>query len=1021
VASTHQVRKTVTVVFTDVAGSTSLGEQLDPESVRHVMARYFEEARAVLERHGGTVEKFIGDAVMAVFGIPQLHEDDALRAVRAAAEMRERLAVLNEELEAQWGARLAIRTGVNTGEVVAGDPAQGQAFATGDAVNVAARLEQAAEPGQILLGPDTFSLVRSAVRAEPVDPLELKGKAEPLPAWRLLEILTDAHDFTRGMDTPFVGRERELAALTDAFERATSERACQLITVLGPPGIGKSRLAHELLVAVGERARVVIGHCLPYGEGITYWPLAEIVKQIGGETPQPTLAELVKGDESAELIVERIADAVGFSESSARTEEIFWAVRKLIEALAQERPVIVVLDDIHWAEPTFLDLVEYVAGFSRAPTLLLCLGRPDLLELRPSWISPRPNATSVVLERLSGSESEALMEGHGQALPAPTRARIVEASEGNPLFVEQLLALQTEAGGPDGELAIPATIQALLAARIDRLRPEERTVIEPASVEGRVFHRGAVSSLLPESEREGISTQLMALVRKELITPDRSDFPGDDGFRFDHGLIRDAAYEAIPKESRADLHALFAGWLERTAGDRASEYEEILGYHLERAYRYRVELGPIHDHERDLARRAAERLAAGSRRALRRGDMPATVKLIDRALSLLPGHDRARLELLLDLGFALFALGRELDRTDAVLAEAIERAREFGDRRLEWHAIVLRSHVQMTADPERRELEQVLREAEEASAVFEEEGDDVGLARACFLLVDVYWMQGAGAKAAEAAERAVEHAGRTGSHRDVTEGLELLSWVLLDGPTPVSEGLRRCEELIEHAGGDRFAEATLLAWLATHQAMLGRFGEAREHLANATAITRDLRLPWLEAVTVLLSGYVEMLAENPVAAERDMRSAYRQFRYLGDNWWLSTVAVELPAAVYEQGRYDEAFDLTEAFGDAAAPYDLEWQIKGRAIRAKVLARRGELAEAESLAREAVSLAAQTDFPNFHGGALLDLAEVLQLAGRPGEAAAAAESAIVLYETKGNIVSARRAVALVRELQLSASP
>ena len=412
-------RKVVTVVFADVAGSTALGEAVDPEATRRVMERFFAEARRSLERHGGTVEKFIGDAVMAVFGIPLLHDDDALRAVRAAAELRERLPVLNEELERDWGVRIAVRIGINTGEVVAGDEATGEPFATGDAVNVAARLQQAAGPGEILVGDSTRRLFEDAIRVEAVEPLPLKGKAEPVPAWRLLEILPDVPAFARRIRAPFIGREAELAELEEAFASAVEERSCRLVTVLGPPGIGKSRLARELVTTVGEQARVVVGRCVPYGEGITYWPLAEIVHQVASHDPA-AIAELVAGDENAELIADRIAGAVGLAEAEGRSEEIAWAVRKLFEALSRERPVVVVLDDVHWAEPTFLDLIEYLAGFTAGPVLLLALARPDLLDERASWTVPRPNAR-IILARAALCERSGDADRQGRQRNGPHR------------------------------------------------------------------------------------------------------------------------------------------------------------------------------------------------------------------------------------------------------------------------------------------------------------------------------------------------------------------------------------------------------------------------------------------------------------------------------------------------------------------------------------------------------------------------------------------------------------------------
>ena len=589
-----EARKTVTIVFSDVSGSTTLGEELDPETVRRVMRRYFDEAQAVLERHGGTVEKFIGDAVMAVFGIPQLHEDDALRAIRASAELRLRLGDLNDELERDWGVRIAVRMGVNTGEVVAGDAALGDSFATGDAVNVAARLEQSASPGEILVGDATLRLVRDAVRVEEVEPLAVKGKAEPVLPGASSTSFRTFRPTPRRLDAPFVGRESELAALEQAFERCAEEETCRLVTVLGPPGVGKSRLARELLAAVDARARVVVGRCLPYGEGITYWPLAEIVQQVAGRDHAGIL-ELVADDEHAELIAKRIASAVGLAPADGRSEEVSWAVRRLLESLSRQRPLVVVFDDIHWAEPTFLDLIEYLAGFTAGPVLLLGLARPDLFETRASWATPRPNADAVVLEPLSERDAGALIDrlSSGARLSEATRSQIVEISSGNPLFLEQIVALKVEQNGDSGELVVPPTIQALLAARIDRLDPGERAVIERAAVEGRSFHRGAVSELLPESVRQTLGSDLMSLVRKELIRPDRAAFAGDDGFRFAHILVRDAAYAAMAKELRAELHEQFADWLARAAEGRMAEFEELVGYHLEQAHVYRAELGPV--------------------------------------------------------------------------------------------------------------------------------------------------------------------------------------------------------------------------------------------------------------------------------------------------------------------------------------------------------------------------------------------------------------------------------------------
>jgi predicted ATPase len=445
----------------------------------------------------------------------------------------------------------------------------------------------------------------------------LKGKAESLPAFRLKELLPDVPAFTRAIAAPYVGRAPELKVLRAALARAIDEPSCQLVTVVGPPGIGKSRIAREL-IQMEDEARVVVGQCVPYGEGITYLPLAEMIRQLG------PFDEVLTGDIDSELIAARIAGATGAGAAAGHPEETAWAFRKLFEALARERPLVALLDDIHWAEPTLLDLIEYVAGFSTgAPILLLCLARTDLFDERPSWTAPRRNTTIIPLEPLSVGETETLVE-RLRDLPQEQRRRVIEVAEGNPLFVEQLLAMQADS---KGELAVPPSIQALLAARIDNLDADERAVVEAAAVEGRTFQRGAVTSLVAEDVRTDVGSHLLALVRKELIRSDRAIFPGDDGFRFAHILIRDAAYESVPKQRRAELHERYAGWLEAQAGERLSEYEEFLGYHLEQAFSYQAELGWP---DEGLGARAAERLAGAGERALARSDMPAAVNLFER-------------------------------------------------------------------------------------------------------------------------------------------------------------------------------------------------------------------------------------------------------------------------------------------------------------------------------------------------------------------------------------------------------
>ena len=600
------VRKTVTLVFCDVADSTPLGEQLDPEALRAVWSRYHETARDVLERHGGTIEKFIGDAVMAAFGIPLVHEDDALRAVRAAVELREELALLNDELDAAHGVRIRVRTGVHTGEIVAGDPAEGQAFATGDAVVIAQRLEAAAGGDEILVSDATFRLVRDAVSAEPVPALQLKGRSEPVDAWRLLEVEPEAAGVARRMDSPFVGRATERARLRAELDTAVRERSCRVVTIMGEPGVGKSRLAGELGADAAADVTVLEGRCLPYGNGITYWPLVEIVRRLD-------LEEVLGGEEDGEIVHARILEAIGRAEGSARTGELYWAVRRLFETLARRRPLLLVLDDIQWAESAFLDLIEYLEGWTRdAPILLCCLARTDLAELRPNW----GGAATIQLAPLPREDWGTLLEQLAGPLEPGAAEALGRATGGNPLFLEEMLRMLVEDGvlvERNGRLEshtaveslrVPATVQAVLAARLDRLDDEELAVLQRAAVMGQVFWWGAVADLTPPDRASGVAGHLQTLVRKGLVRPDRRTFAGEDGFRFGHILIRDAAYESMSKRLRAILHERFADWVEARAGDDA-ELDEILGHHLEQAHLYRAELGPTDDHARGACLRPA--------------------------------------------------------------------------------------------------------------------------------------------------------------------------------------------------------------------------------------------------------------------------------------------------------------------------------------------------------------------------------------------------------------------------------
>jgi tetratricopeptide (TPR) repeat protein len=789
-------------------------------------------------------------------------------------------------------------------------------------------------------------------------------------------------------------------------------RNVHLFTILGAAGIGKSRLAEEFASLTAGEASVVAGRCVPYGEGITFWPLREIVGQLAAAEP---LSQILADEDEAELIADRITEAIGLSEASSGLEEIFWAFRTLLETVARDRPLAVVFEDVHWAEPTLLDFIEYLGQRGRdASILLLCLARPELLEERPAWGGGRRNASSLFLEPLSDAESEQLIETLAAGLSETTRVQVQQAAEGNPLFLEQLLAMLAEGTAPAGAVPIPPTIQAVLAARLDRLGPGQRAVIERAAIVGKEFWEGAVTDLLPDDARPFASRHLEALVDKELLSPARSLLPGQKALRFQHVLIQQATYGAIPKHRRAVLHDRVAGWLEQTVGEGTAEYAETAGYHLEQTCRYRAELAPVTGEDRELARRAADLLASASQRAFRRGDMPASANLLGRAVSLFSADDPARLELLPDLSYALFEVG-ELERANTVLAEAIERGRACGDRGVEWNATVKRGNVRMYTDPEGMDPENLIHDATTAIEVLDDLGDELGLARAWSLLAESAWPGGKMVEAAKAAERAAEYARRAGSRREEAWALGAHSMALLYGPTPAWQGLRRIEGLLSKAAGDVVLEANLARGLAGFLAMSGRFEEARTHIAQSCERLYELGLKWQVGIQELLGGYVELLAEDPAAAERHMRTAKDSFVEIGDRWFLSTVDADLPRPVYQQGRYDEARSLVAAIDEVPAPADSEWQIKRRGIRARLLAREGEIENAERLAREAVATAAATELLWFHADALIDLAEVLKLAGRREKAARAAGDALALYERKGNVASAGSARGLLAAL------
>jgi class 3 adenylate cyclase/tetratricopeptide (TPR) repeat protein len=943
-------RKVVTVIFCDVVGSTALGESVDPEALQGLLARYFERMKAIVESHGGSVEKFIGDAVMAVFGVPVAHEDDALRACRAAVEMRDALPELGVEG----------RIGVNTGEVLTGTE---ERSATGDAVNVAARLEQAAEPGEVLIGAETLALVGAAAEVGEERLLELKGKSQPVAAYPLVVVHEVAE---RAHASRFVGRERELQQVSDAWNRALAGPRCELVTIVGDPGVGKSRLATEALVRIDARA--VRGRCLPYGEGITYWPVVEVLKQLDERPSDPAAADA-------------IAALLGESETRTSAEEIAWAFRKLLE---EQAPLIVCLDDIQWGEETLLDLVEHVALLStEASILLVCMARAELSERRPQW------PITFRLDPLPDEDANALLP---ERLPAELRQRIASAAGGNPLFLTEMAAM---AGETEADLVVPPNLKALLVARLDGLEPPERSVLESGAVEGEIFHRGAVQVL---AEREQVTPLLASLVRKDLIQREKPLLGGQDAFRFRHLLIRDTAYDALPKAARAELHDRFSSWLEQHGG-MLVELDEILGYHLERAASFKAELGTP---DPDLAERAANRLAAAGRRALLRGDHDAAASLLERALDL---TRPTGLDVVLELDLAAALELSDRPRAAEIADAAADRADASGDRAGELlaRAAAAFHRAWFIPDPDVDELERLARSA---LVLLEEREAHAALVHAWEILgFGVANFRGRWDDWAYAGREALRHGQSAGQ----SPGSFDISLAIASGTMPAGEALKTMETLLPPVSPP--GVEMMRAWLL---AMLGRFDEAVGLAEDSRRRIFELRgTNWVDWVPANIAAY----RGDHEAAVGYLRPLCALLRDRDERFYLSSAAPDLGRELCALGEYDEAEQWAELARGLGVRQSVLGEARWRQVMALVHASRGEHAQAQLLGRQAVEIIERADGLNYQGDALCDLAEVLEPAGRRDEATTTLEQALERYERKGNVPLAGR----VRERLASLEP
>jgi len=1030
-APMREDRRTVTVVAASILAS-GVASDLDPESLSSLQDRYLDEVRSVIAFHGGTIQQLDAEAVLAVFGVPTLHENDPVRAVRATAELRVALERSSVHLHREGRTRLSLAAGIETGEVLARNGASGEVPAVvGAAVLLARRLERSAAPGELLLGPVAYSLVRHAVTVEEAAPAAHQAIGTAARAWRLVGLRADAPGRARRLDAPIVDRERELALVTQVSERALSDRSSQLVTILGAGGIGKTRLLGELLASTGERATVLRGRCPDYGKGITFWPLAEVVRQAigvapgGGSTAQHARARLTETlghERNALAAVEALLGLLGLSEQAAPVDELPAAVRRLFRALARRRPLFVVLDDLHLAEPPLLDLLEDVADIVRdAPLVLYCLARTELFDLKPGWGGGRPNATTILLEPLDSASCATLIENLlGTAdVDLQAKLRVPEIAEGNPLFIEELIAMLIDddvlvqsagswvAKTDLSAVPIPPTISALLAARLERLEREERALLGLASVIGPVFSQDALRALAPEPLRSRVSAKLAALTRKELIRPDHSDPSGEDVFGFRHALIRDAAYSALPQRERAELHERLADWLEGDAQDQArqSEASDAVAYHLEQACRYRAALGldaPA------LTSRAMDRLAAAAQRASDRWDHPAAIGLLGRARALLPADDLASLELVPPLVANLAVLG-DVGAAQNLAASGVEQARLRGEPRLEARTRIEQLFVQQMAPGDitswstpaaRREVEQMI-------PLFEQAGDIGGLGAAWYLAGRIEWLSLRCTAMAAALRRAIDHLRSAGSYGRMRFAIELLSFAYYYGPQPVFEAIQRCEELLREVGDNRAVHAVIQGCIACMEAMQGDFPRAWQLLGEVRAVLEDVgqMVGWIPAIIYHEDvAVVARLEGDWPRMEASLRNILDERTLAEPSVTLASDVAWLAEALDAQGRHGEVARLFAASPHLEVAGDTISQLVCRRVRARALARGGQVEAALRVSAAAVQLATKTDAPNEQADVWRDRAEVLRLAGLDSEAEQALRHAADHYRQKGNLVS-----------------
>ena len=1016
-------RRIVTVVFTDLVGSTALGERLDPEVLRDLLDRYFDVMRSCLEYHGGTIEKYIGDAIMAVFGIPRAREDDALRAVRAAHEMGRALEDLNEELLSSWNVNLANRTGVYTGEVVAGDPVTGQRLVTGDAVNTAARLEQAASTNEVLVGEPTYRLIRHAGTFEAAAPIQAKGKAEPVRAYRVVSIEA-APSIPRRLHSEIIGRRSELDALDAALLSSMEQQRCGFALVSGDPGVGKTRLVAEFVDDWSDRLSIMQGRCLAYGEDAPFWSIADPVRNLAGiglgqaaEEAVSRLEALCEGLPDAEAISARLLSAMGLSAASFAAEEVYWALRRLIEHLASSRPLLLVMDDLQWANAQVLDAISHVVSFfsTNAGALILGTARPEFMELEMAWIAAVASAPVLDLDPLSAVEAEQLVTdllGHGR-LPRDVLIAIEAKAQGNPLFIEQIIAMWRDEGildgggarmnisGPTDAFVIPSSIRALLMARLDGLARAERDVLERGSIVGEVFQQEAITALAPEAHGAETERSLPNLQTKRFIRPDASLLDGES-WAFVHVLVRDAVYEGMLKRTRVGLHTRFADWLESRSEEQTGDSEEI-AFHLEQAFRLGAELGSEDKAAEQLGRRAASLLERCANRSRVRMLDLVTSSFFERAARCVPVGSMERPRLLSLAAEAAWHAG-DLVRFAALLPEVASAGTVMDD------ATRTRVDLAQLADPQSGgSSEERFEKTDRIIDAARRRGDVEGLAWALRLRAQYAGWLGNMHAARRASLEGVAAARRAGRRDLEIDSLAALAMDAIFDDSPIGETVEACLDALTRRGDDISFEMALSRPLAVLTSMQGNVLDAGRYLSRYRELVQKLgETPHRRIMVCETGAMVAMIDRDPARLERELRPAYELLTTMQDTTLLCSYSALLAHACANQGRFAEAIALSEESEALSSEDDYDAQSRWRSARGLALAGEGRFSEAAALAEQALTVASATDDLTLQGDALLDLAQIAMRAGDVDRARRNLDEAIVRFERKGNLASAQRA-------------